>query len=67
MDLHVVHRLLEFSDELSQIFRIDDYALSDVTALVLSSFALDDVEVHVALIVLLDVEEISSVISHEPG
>ena len=67
MDLHIVDGLLEFPDELSQILRIDDNALSDVTALVLSSLALDDVEVHVALIVLLDIEEISSVIRHEPG
>jgi len=67
MDLHIVDGLLEFSDELSQILRIDDDALSDVTSLVLSSLALDDVEVHVALIVLLDIEEISSVIRHEPG
>ena len=67
MELHVVDGLLELPDELTQIFRIDYDALSDVSALIFGAFALNDVEVHVALVVLLDVEEIRSVVCHEPS
>ena len=67
IDLHEINGLLEFADELSEVLGIDYNALTDIAAFVSGSLAFDDIEEHVPLVILLNIEEIGSVIGDEPG